>query len=111
MRPRDTTEATKAALANLGLLADDRRLADAHNYIEEVPPAQRERDALSSVAAKALAAATAAATARAQRASPLGNKKKRRLAAERAEDYVARARAIRKRSPHLSLNSVRVKLM
>jgi hypothetical protein len=52
MRPRDTTDATRAALGSLGLLADARRLAEADarlagviNYIDEVPPEQRKRDA------------------------------------------------------------------
>jgi hypothetical protein len=113
--------AIQNALAAVRRLAEARRflaavraLTEATELVERNLPAQRHRDALAraaGAAGAALAAATAAATARARRASPIGNQEKRRRKAERAEDYVQRARVLRKTSPYLSLNSVVVKLM
>ena len=99
-----------------------RCLADAHRYLPAVrayaeatqlveahlPALLAQRDRARAEAAEAAAAATAL---RARRASPIGNRKKRRLADERARDYVDRARKILEKNPPMSLNSVAVRLM
>ena len=90
-----------------------RRLADAHRYLPAVRayaeaaqlveahlPALRAQHARAR--AEAAEAAEAATALRARRASPIGNRQKRRLADERARDYVDRARKIlRKASAHV----------
>jgi hypothetical protein len=84
MRPRDTTDATRAALAMLGYLADALPRKDA---IDEVPPEQREQAALSRAADKAVAAAE---STRGKEQSARLNQAKSRKAARRAKLWVRR---------------------
>jgi hypothetical protein len=77
MRPRNTTpNATSAALWNLGLLAAD-----------EVPPEEREQEALARAAAKAVAVAE---STRGKEQSARLNRAKRRKAANRRKLWVRR---------------------